>query len=244
MSEERFDLVFSGELVAGFEAVQVKKNIQALFRIDEAKINVLFSGKAVPLKKGLDADTANKYRVAMKKAGARVDVVLNRDIAPAPKPTPIASTATASPGPAVVANQNPRFSTALGAQPAAAATPRAPISAPDFGVAAPGSGLLKPEERRKVAVQAVDISHLSVVPQQGNLLRDDELDPLPDITVTVPNLDVAAVGSDLLLPEERLAPEPVAVDISRLTLGKVGERLAPPSPRAPPPPNVDHIKLK
>ena len=91
MNEERFDLVFSGELVAGFDVAQVKKNIQALFRIDDAKVLVLFSGKPIALRKGLDADAANKYRVAMKKAGARVDVVLSREPppqAPSAKPAP------------------------------------------------------------------------------------------------------------------------------------------------------------
>lgn len=244
MSEERFDLVFCGELVPGFELAQVKENIQALFRIDETKVNVLFSGKPVPLRKGLDADSANKYRVAMKKAGARVEVVLSREPSPetaskpAPKPAPAPNAVTKTKA------ESSGFTTALGAQPVVAPKARAPISAPDFGLAAAGSILLRPEERTEIEAETVDISHLSVAPQEGNLLTDAELERPPGIVVTIPELDVADVGSDLLLPEERQNQEPVVVDISRLSLGKPGERLAPPPPSPPPPPNVDHIKLK
>lgn len=245
MSEERFDLIFSGELVAGFELAQVKKNVQALFRIDDAKVNLLFAGKPVPLRKGLDADAANKYRVAMKKAGARVDVVLSRDPPPeAAKPAAQPAAAKSSATVAQPQTGTAIFTTALGAQPAAAAQPRQPIKAPDFGLAAAGSVLLRPEERIQVETEEVDVSHLSVTPQKGNLLTAEELERPPGISVTVPELDLADVGSDLLLPEERQNREPVVVDISALSLGKPGERLAPPSPKPPPPPNVDHIKLK
>lgn len=239
MNEERFDLVFSGELVAGFELAQVKKNIQVLFRIDDAKVNALFSGKPIPLRKGLDADAANKYRVAMKKAGARVDVVLSRD-----PPAPTAQAAASPPAAGEPARQNAAFTTALGAQPAAAPRPREPINAPNFGVVAAGGPLVRPEERVAVAAVRVDVSHLSVKPQQGNLLTAAELERPPGIAVTVPELDLADPGSDLLLPEERRSPDPVVVDISGLTLGAPGERLGPPSPKAPPPPKVDHIKLQ
>lgn len=246
MSEERFDLVFCGELVAGFELAQVKENIQALFRIDEAKVNALFSGKPIPLRKGLDADSANKYRVAMKKAGARVDVILSRDSAPATS-VKTASTPASTPTQSAASNkatESGGFTTALGAQPLVTAKPREPIKAPDFGMAAVGSILLRPEERVEVEAESVDVSHLSVAPQEGNILTEEELERPPGIVVTIPELDLADVGSDLLLPEERANPEPVMVDISGLSLGAPGERLAPPSPRPPSPPNVDHIKLK
>jgi hypothetical protein len=245
MNEEKFDLVFSGELVSGFDLTQVKKNIQALFRIDETKVEVLFSGKAIPLRKGLDADSANKYRVAMKKAGARVDVVLSRDPPPAAAAKPAFQPASAAqPVAGNTAKQASGFTTALGAQPVSAPTPRRPIQAPDFGIAAAGISLLRPEERIEVESVDVDVSHLSVVPQLGNLLTQGESERPPGIIVTIPELDLAEVGSDLLLPEERQNQEPVVVDISGLSLGKPGERLAPPSPRPPPAPNVDHIKLK
>lgn len=241
MNEERYDLMFSGELVPGFELAQVKQNLQQLFRLDESKINALFSGKAIPLKKGVDADAANKYRVAMKKAGARVDLVLVKEPAPAPaKPAP----AMAPPRSSAPDSNEGGFTTALGAQPLPAKTPRPTIDAPNFGLSAPGADLLAPNERSSVEPLDLDLSHLTVAPQQGDLLSDDERAILPGIAVTVPDLDVAAVGSDMLKPEERRSVEPVKLDLSHLSLAKAGERLGPASPPAPAPPNVDHLKLK
>ncbi|MBC6905763.1 hypothetical protein DWB84_09875 [Saccharophagus sp. K07] len=257
MSDERFDLIFSGELVPGFELSQVKKNLQALFRLDDGKINALFCGKPVPLKRGVDSDAANKYRVAMKKAGARVDLVLSQQAAPAtPKaaPAPTASNDASAPAAAPAGRteikstetsaSGAKFTTSLGAQPLTAQAPRPNIVAPNFEVAAVGADVLRPEERPSVEPVVVDTSYLSVAPQEGNLVKEDELMILPGIAVTIPELDVAEVGSDLLLPSERAKVEPVQVDLSGLSLAQVGERLGPPRPVAPPPPNVDHIKLQ
>lgn len=245
MNDERYDLIFSGELVPGFELTQVKKNLQQLFRLDENKINALFSGKPISLKKGVDADAANRYRVAMKKAGARVDSVLVKEstptpMQPQPAAVPLRSTGTNS----AETHNKDGFTTELGAQPLPVPTPRLPIDAPDFGLSSPGAELLSPHERSSVEPLDLDLSHLAVSPQQGPLLTEDERMILPSIAVTVPDLDVAAVGSDLLKPEERKSIEPVKRDISNLSLAKVGERLGPVSPPAPPPPNVDHLQLK
>jgi hypothetical protein len=238
MNDERYDLMFSGELVPGFELAQVKKNLQQLFRLDENKINALFSNKPIPLKKGVDADAANKYRVAMKKAGARVDLVLVSESASTPaKPEP-------PPSRAVGAGVSGGLTTILGAQPMPTKTMRPPIDAPNFGLSAPGAELLSPHERASVEPLDLDISHLTVAPQEGHLLDEDERAILPGIAVTVPDLDVAAVGSDMLKPDERESVVPLTLDLSHLSVAKPGERLGPVSPPAPPPPNVDHLKLK
>lgn len=245
MNEERYDLVFSGELVPGFELPQVKKNLQQLFRLDEAKVNALFSGKAIPLKKGVDADAANKYRVAMKKAGARVDLILVSEASSAAPVKPQSSQQPPSPPqPANSTAKETGLTTVLGAQPLPPKTTRPEIEAPDFGLSAPGAELLRPNERVEAEPVSVDISHLSIAPQEGNLVKEDEFEILPGIAVTVPDLDVAAVGTDLLKPGERENVQPLELDLSHLTLGKVGERLGPAAPPAPPPPNVDHLKLK
>lgn len=243
MTHERYDLIFSGELVPGFELAQVKKNLQQLFRLDEPKVNALFSGKSIPLKKGVDPEAANKYRVAMKKAGARVDLVLVRDMpASAPSaPPPQQATPSRSPEPAAKENG---LATVLGAQPIPPKTSRPPISAPDFGLSPPGAELLHADEKMSVDAVDVDISHLSVTPQEGNLVKEEELEKLPGIAVTVPELDVAAVGSDLLKPDERESVQSLELDLSHLSLAGVGARLGPASPPAPPPPDVNHLKLQ
>lgn len=245
MSQERFDLVFSGELVPGYELAQVKKNVQLLFRIDEAKTDVLFSGRAIALKKGLDAETANKYRVAIKKAGARVAVVqCGADTAKSQQPVPAAKAATAAAPIGAKAHSERGLTTELGAQPASAGVPRRAIEAPEFEIASVGEDMLPEEYRLPLATVDVDTSDLSVAPQEGNLVGEDEIARPKAASTVVPDLDIAPVGSDVLRLEERPKVRAVEVDVGRLTIAQVGERLAPLSKQAPPPPNVDHIKLE
>lgn len=246
MNDELYDLVFKGELVAGFELTLVKKNLQQLFRINEQQVESLFSGAAVPLKKRLDADTANKYRVAMKKAGAKINVVQSQ--APATKPEPAKATASQAqkppaPSPDSGTGDGGQFKTDLGAQPSKPASPRQPIAAPDFKIACVGANMIEASEKPLVVSKDVDVSHLAVTPQGGNLVAEEELSGLPILEIDVPNYDVAPAGSEVLKPEERKRVEVVNVDTSGLTVGEVGEKLSPDKAPAPPAPNVDHIKL-
>lgn len=253
MSQEKFDLVFSGELVPGFALPQVKKNIQLLFRIDEAKTEALFSGRAIHLKKGLDAETANKYRVAIKKAGARVSIVESEE-APLPAQPAVPVTATRTPsskvptpppaGGASVSPSGATLTTELGAQPLSPPGPHREIEAPAFDLASPGADILPADYKRPLAAVDVDTSALSVTPQGGYLVRPEELARPDAMPVSVPEIEVAPVGSDVLTAEERPKTHVVEVDVSGLSIAQPGERLGPPSKEAPAPPNVDHIKLE
>jgi hypothetical protein len=241
MSDEKFDLIFRGEIVAGFNLDQVKQNMQALFRLDATKIDGLFAGKPVPLKKGLDSETANKYRVAMKKAGAQVALVISRVEASAGQVNSVPGVNSALPTQA----PNPQFSTSLGAQDVRDhnRVPSPPIHAPEFGVAAVGSDLLKPNERAVLEAVNVDISHLNILAQDGNLLRDEEIAHPQINVVQVPTYGVAEVGSDLLRDEEKPVPVAGMLDVPDFGIAAVGERLSIPAPVAPSAPNVDHIRL-
>ena len=68
-------IVFTGEVQAGHDRDKVKARLASLFRItDPARVERLFNGTPITLKKGLDADTARKYQAAIIKAGALVAV--------------------------------------------------------------------------------------------------------------------------------------------------------------------------
>lgn len=71
MTDARFNLVFSGEIVPGADVGAVKQNLARLFKLDAAKVEGLFSGKPVVLKKDADQATAMKFRAALKQAGAQ-----------------------------------------------------------------------------------------------------------------------------------------------------------------------------
>jgi len=113
MSDARYDVVFSGRLVEGAPLEQVKANVAKLFKVEVAKIERLFSGKPVVLKKGVDEQTAKKYLVAMQKAGAICEVKGLQQAEPASaqgEPSPQAAAPAANPEPAVRKPANPFLS--------------------------------------------------------------------------------------------------------------------------------------
>jgi hypothetical protein len=70
MAEEKFKIVFTGKIFKGFKIEDVKKRISSIFKMPPEKVEKLFKGKPVTVKKNLDLDKARKYSKAFKKAGA------------------------------------------------------------------------------------------------------------------------------------------------------------------------------
>ncbi len=73
MPNELYNIIFHGKIHADFELQQVKDNLARIFKIDTEKVEKMFSGKPIAIKKSVDQDTALKYLQAMKKAGAMVN---------------------------------------------------------------------------------------------------------------------------------------------------------------------------
>ena len=71
MKETSYNIIFRGEIAEGQDVNKVKKNFGALFKVNDEKIDLLFSGRPVNIKKNIDHSTAIKYREAIEKAGAR-----------------------------------------------------------------------------------------------------------------------------------------------------------------------------
>ena len=72
---EQFRLVFAGEINQGQHAAVVKKRLGAVLKLDTERMDVLFSGKSVVVKKVTDKATAARYQAAFNKAGARLRVL-------------------------------------------------------------------------------------------------------------------------------------------------------------------------
>jgi len=69
-----YNVVFEGNISSGYQLQDVKRNLADLFKLDEKKVDILFSKPQVVLKKGLDHDSAQKYRKALLKTGAICNV--------------------------------------------------------------------------------------------------------------------------------------------------------------------------
>lgn len=74
MADARFHIVFAGQLVKGSDPVTVKANLGKIFKMDAARVEKLFSGQPVVLKKDADQATAMKFRAVLKQAGAECEL--------------------------------------------------------------------------------------------------------------------------------------------------------------------------
>lgn len=72
MTNARYKIMFTGELMPDVAPDTVKDNLARLFKSDRNKIEALFSGAAVALKRDLTENDADKYLAALQQAGARV----------------------------------------------------------------------------------------------------------------------------------------------------------------------------
>lgn len=247
MAEELYNVVFKGELVRSFALAEVKKNLAKLFKVDGPKLDALFSGRPVVLKKNVNFEGASKYRVAIKKAGARVD------LQPVQGATPASASAHGAARQVGAANARPSASaSSLSKAAAASAAVKQRASQDDgpFKLSPPGALVLEPEERKVVSAHDIDISSLSVKAQSGNLVDSRELahgEPIDQsgFELNLERRGLAPVGENLVRDNERARKRPVSVDTSGLSIAKPGAQLErTPKPKAPPPPDVSKYRIK
>ncbi|MBH3339670.1 DUF805 domain-containing protein [Pseudomonas mendocina] len=72
MNPPRYKIVFDGQLMPEASLEMVKENLARLFKSDPARIDSLFSGAPVALKRDLGENEAEQYLSALQKAGANV----------------------------------------------------------------------------------------------------------------------------------------------------------------------------
>ncbi|MCB1868857.1 MAG: hypothetical protein KDI43_10085 [Gammaproteobacteria bacterium] len=74
MADTLFDLYFSGKTIEDAQPDQVRLKVGSIFGVDTQTLDLLFSGKPMRIKSGVDQDTAIRYRVALRDAGALLDI--------------------------------------------------------------------------------------------------------------------------------------------------------------------------
>ncbi|MFW2372709.1 MAG: hypothetical protein ACN4GM_06265 [Gammaproteobacteria bacterium] len=181
MSNDLFEVAFSGGIADGADPAQVRANIGKMFKADEAKLNQLFSGSRVVIKKNIDRQTAMKYQAAMKKAGAICEVK--------------ALAATSSPASAQVT--------------AAQTTRSAPARRPQPRPAAVTSGDVPPvPDTDPLHITGGQISDLSAsVAPVGSDVQDAKPD-IPEPALDLTGLSMAPPGSDLGELKNKAEPPP------------------------------------
>ncbi len=219
MAEQQFAIVFRGRLLAGADPAQVRANFVKLFNIDAARVEQMFSGQPVIIKKGLDLLGADKYKAALAKAGAMVDAIdMPADGAPSAPPavaavTPI-SVPTPAPVPAVLSAASHAIDSALARNMPPAALRGTP-SALSTTLAEPGATLV---EARYVAPAAIVTDHLSMA-EPGVRIVDYMPPTAPQFELG--DLSLAELGTLLVEPHKTA---PAQFDLSGLSLDESARR--------------------
>lgn len=240
METREFDIIFRGDIVLGHQLQDVKQRLQQLFKVDANKVDALFTGRPVPLKRGLDEATANKYRDVLLKAGAQVEVCPAGGVKTAPRAIPPAALArpvgwSLAPVGAylLTPTERPRISPvfvdtgAMSLRPAggnlldASEIPKiepAQVPTPDFDVAEVGADLVRAEEKMDLPLVEVAVEDWGLADIGADLIAPEERPVAPGAPVAVSDFGLAPVGSDLgqIKPQVK----PVAPDISKLRLAE------------------------
>jgi hypothetical protein len=95
---KQYNLVFEGTVSDGHKVEEVKSNLATLFKVDQKKIDHLFTAPSAVIKKNVNYDVAMQYQHALKKAGAICTVTeviehIDQQSAETPGPPPLPPTA-------------------------------------------------------------------------------------------------------------------------------------------------------
>lgn len=220
--DEKYRLIFSGELLDGQHRAVVKRRLSEALKLKDGQIEKLFSGQPVVVKRDVDRETAARYQTLFKKAGCQLRVKAESPKEPAAQreeaaakppsalPTPAGNGESPSKPAAAGDIEAPDFEVQTTWFPPPA-EPRAEIEAPDYSVAAVGSDLAEKDETPVATVAEVDFGLAEV---GADLLT--ERTEAPIVQLGPLDFEVAEVGADIGTPRQL---EAVTVpDISHLAV--------------------------
>ncbi len=75
MPSQSYDIYFTGQIMDGKDPLEVRQLVGSMFKADQAQLEKLFSGSRVRIKANIDEETATRYRVAFRNAGALVEIL-------------------------------------------------------------------------------------------------------------------------------------------------------------------------
>ena len=245
--KKRYNVYFAGQLLPGQDSAAVREKLASLFKADQATLDKLFSGKAQLIKRDCDQATAAKYKQAMEKAGAQplIKAAAEKDTAAKPEPSAAKPMSAAERIAALAAAPDKQsYRSAPETDTANSGAAAAQDDAEDFGLAAAGADVLRPEERPQIVTAEIDTSGLTVdeaaqrlsqepppppaAPDTSHLVMGEVGDSIPNLasdeTPLSPHTDaieLAPAGTDFAdcaLPD----PEPPELDLSAIDLAPPG----------------------
>lgn len=256
MADATYAIVFSGEIVEGFQDISVKAHLAKMLKASPEKIESLFSGKTIVMKRTVDKAEAAKYGSALKKVGAdvRVKIIKSDASTSAPRPavvpvtppqtTPPQTTTASVAAPTPVAIPINTSSLSLAPNEGNIVESAPPVPAPKLDLSNMsilengGTPLVAPKQAVKVDI---DLSSFSVAENDGAPL----IEPKADITPKVEAPDFGLDEPGAVLETLKTEVEEVHPDTSGMSLAFPGSDLLNPEERdqGPPPVAPDTSKL-
>lgn len=218
-----YDIIFRGDILPGHQLFEVKDKLARLFKVDPTRINALFQGAAVPLKRNLDQATAQKYQAVLKQAGAAVQLTPAGKVQARPARAPATRVAAREVPTMTLQQRLAAEQTESERQEAAQAAEREASQA--FTLAPVGADLLESAEKPEIAPVLVDISAMSLRSEGENLVDAAEHQRLEPVEVKVGDYGLSALGDDLLQAHEKIQPPPQTVKVLAVELAPVGSDL-------------------
>ncbi len=244
-SASRYDLLFRGELLPDAALATVQANLAAALKLDDARLQQLFSGANVMIRRAADRETAARFQSLFRQAGARLRVtpIVTADAVSA---APVqAARVPAAPVPEADVEAPPRkmsLAARLAAQQSAAAP--ADVGAPpsgsiEFTSPPPAAATRGPAEAAgRVAVEPPDDGWVAGPPAASgpSQVRDLPAALRPGTNVRVPDYELAPVGADLIDEDEREIAPSALIETDHIGLAAPGgliPNLIDPTRRAP-----------
>jgi len=271
--EPLYNIYFAGELLEGQVLQSVRENMARLFKADETTLNKLFSGTPQLLKRDCDKATALKYKLAMEKAGGRPIIKASVEAgttAPPPEPEQRNQQSTAERIAALAAAPDVTpYPDSEPPQQRSTADDRGAVDGHPLDLEAPGTEVLRPEERAAPVVNDIDTGALDIdlsaqrlseeapppppAPDTAHLSMGEVGDSIPTLPPenepVAPNtdgFDLAPEGSDFSDCNET-EPDAPPVDLSQLAVAPAGSDVLEEKYRSkerPAAPATDHIALE
>ena len=228
LDEPRFDIYFTGQLVAEADQATTRSQFGQLFKAGDSHLDKVFSGKPCILKRGVDRATALTYKNTLYKIGMLVTF----------KAAPLDSAQPAQQNPGEL-SLAPVGSDVLKPSERQTVTPRE-IDTSNIKLA---STFLAPELTGNTPPStAPDTSHISVAEAGADLLVDKPAEPEP-LALDLDAITLAPPGTDLDQLLDDLSP--LDPDTSHLTLAEAGSNMTAdkPKPELPPAPDTSHLSI-
>ena len=190
---DTYRLVFRGEVIEGQHPAVVRKRLAMALKLDDERVQSLFTGNPVVIRKSVDHETAAKFQAVFKKAGARlrVQAVAETD-------------APASEGRAAAATSTPTDVAASGASPE------------EWIVLPAGSYVLEPDEREPFVPRQIDTSHFALVKMKAFAAAELEREKQE---IKAPEFEVLPVGARI---GDARPSTPVLTPVVEFELAEVG----------------------